>query len=86
MTDELQPLHALRAVQALYEQEIAPCTRSPEWKTGARAAIWRLHELPWQRSAWPSGTCQDDAYWAGYHVGMALAREQLKPAVQGQAA
>lgn len=77
-TTESQDLARLRAVQALYDQEIAPCPRSPEWKLGARAGMQRAHGLRPMPSPWAAGTCQDDARTAGFHVGHALAQEQLK--------
>jgi len=86
MTDEQHQLSAVRAVQVLYEQEIAPCPRSPEWKLGARAGMQRAHGLRPMPSPWASGTCQDDARNAGFHVGHALMQTQLKAAAQGQAA
>ncbi|QXL84113.1 hypothetical protein [Comamonas sp. NLF-1-9] len=76
---EAQRKHA-RAARQLYESEIEPCSRSPEWKQGAKAGILSRHGLQAQSSTWPSGSCQDDAWRAGWHVGMELARQQLKAA------
>lgn len=71
---------AVRDTLALYEREIVPTPRSPEWKEGARAGIQSAYGLPFDRSSWRAGTAQDDARTAGYHVGWALAREQQKVA------
>ena len=66
---------AQRAAQQLYDSEIAPCPRSPEWKGGARAGICKVFGLPHQSSPYTNGTAQDDARRTGFLVGHTLARD-----------
>ncbi len=63
------------SAQQLYDSEIAPCPRSPEWKDGARAGICKAFGLPHQSSPYTNGTAQDDARRTGFLVGHTLARD-----------
>jgi len=62
---------------AWYSTHIQHCARSGEWKSGALAGCLKAHGLPWQASAWPSGTAQDDARNAGFQAAYAWARHDL---------
>lgn len=66
---------AQRAAQQLYDSDIAPCPRSPEWKAGARAGICKAFGLPHQSSPCTNGTAQDDARRTGFLVGHTLGRD-----------
>ena len=63
-----QQLAALRSAQQIYDNEFAPCPRSPEWKLGARAGVWKAMGLMNRRSPYASGTAQDDAWRAGFNA------------------
>ncbi len=69
-----QQLAALRSAQQIYDNEFAPCPRSPEWKLGARAGVWKAMGLKSQRSPYANGTAQDDAWRAGFQVGFGEVR------------
>lgn len=60
------------SAQQLYDSEIAPCPRSPEWKVGARAGICKAFGLPHQSSPYTNGTAQDDARRSGFLMGYTL--------------
>ena len=85
-TTESQDLARLRAAQAWFDVEIAPCPRSDEWKAGARAGVWKAHGLRPMPSAWPSGSAQGDAWRAGYSAGLVMACHDLARAAQKAAA
>lgn len=85
-TTESQDLARLRAAQAWYDREIAPCPRSAEWKAGARAGAWRAHGLRPMPSPWASASVQDDARNAGYHAALSMACHDLARAAQKAAA
>lgn len=61
--------------QQLYDSEIAPCPRSPEWKAGARAGLYKALGLPHQSSPYTNGTAPDDAWRTGFLVGSTLGRD-----------
>lgn len=81
---ECQQVAALRAVQAWYDAEIAPCPRSSEWKLGARSGARKAHGLAPEVSPYKSGTAQDDARNAGFIVGYQLARHDIERAWSAQ--
>lgn len=69
-----QQLAALRSAQQIYDNEFAPCPRSPEWKLGARAGVWKAVGLMNKRSPYANASAQDDAWRAGFQVGFGEVR------------
>ena len=56
--------------EQIYRATIAGCPRSQEWKLGAMAGLKKGQEPNVaQRSPFPSGTAQDDAWAAGLQYG-----------------
>lgn len=70
----------VQAALRLVAQEISPCPRSPEWKRGACDAVFKVCGVPGQGNPYACGTAQDDAWRAGFHVGLVLAGEAMEAA------
>ena len=66
-----QEAPTLACADAWFAANVQRCPRSAEWKHGARAGCFKAHGLAFERSPWPSGTAQDDAWGSGNLVGAA---------------
>ena len=64
-------MNTVQAVNQVYKAEIAPCPRSPEWKTGALAGMYKAALQPYDHCPNTSGTAQADAWAAGFQYGYA---------------